>query len=812
MSETRDTAERPSQQQDGPPVKMDQFRNMSAGTLVRAIPTGQSSRFMMTPVQSSTALISTTTTIQAQVLSKVPAGATSVNRLNTLPIQSSATATTTGYHVPRGAAAVANISVPRASVATPIVRAPPQLQAIGVAPAHTGASAGPIVGRSVVGVTPWVTACLPPNPQSNPRQQSSQLRPPPVTTTKLMSNQIRPIPENQARPVLLHSTTKQVTLTQQAQVQVSGEKAVIKSYSGANQGTRMVTPVSAPPLSRITTSLPPMVSLHPAVLVPNNSSLPIKSATSQAKVISQPGATMQFTSVPVSSVQPAIAINSVVTRPGLVTVMLTSGGAQGAVSTSNITTMSTTPTTNTVARIPHNPKTYQEITSQPSSFVHTSMPSGGKSNPATQLSREQRLPTKDDTEVTSGSNAMVNLSNSVYTMPGCTYYDNYQISSRSSTTTSTSCPQNQPMSSSSQSVMSPNQNVRSVTVVDSSRSYLSASEAGNSSTDSSSSFSIITLSSGIPHNLTTKTNTSPRPSILRKRDPEGSPLKAQKNLMPVLSSLPISTGSPPGPGSPKRPESGHSGQSSAGSTTISANSSPGESPTIIKQEPSEDDHQSTRSTPVAPPIMEMSPRKKPRKQQLTGNQITEPTFSEDEMEFISEDKIKKEIKEELIFEEEKCLPKRTMSLLNSYKQHWKVRNNHFLRYTDVKTKEDRKPTLSELANQKHVLQKLDGWKIYHLGTQIEDMSNSEAEFFNLYSSLLSVLEIKQKKIKNKDLDKDIHRINERIRANFQRSKVVKDQMNEARTQVLKLFEHKGYVADIINRNATKRPLKKRERQ
>ncbi|XP_024083342.1 histone deacetylase complex subunit SAP130 isoform X6 [Cimex lectularius] len=748
MSETRDTAERPSQQQDGPPVKMDQFRNMSAGTLVRAIPTGQSSRFMMTPVQSSTALISTTTTIQAQVLSKVPAGATSVNRLNTLPIQSSATATTTGYHVPRGAAAVANISVPRASVATPIVRAPPQLQAIGVAPAHTGASAGPIVGRSVVGVTPWVTACLPPNPQSNPRQQSSQLRPPPVTTTKLMSNQIRPIPENQARPVLLHSTTKQVTLTQQAQVQV----------------------------------------------------------------ISQPGATMQFTSVPVSSVQPAIAINSVVTRPGLVTVMLTSGGAQGAVSTSNITTMSTTPTTNTVARIPHNPKTYQEITSQPSSFVHTSMPSGGKSNPATQLSREQRLPTKDDTEVTSGSNAMVNLSNSVYTMPGCTYYDNYQISSRSSTTTSTSCPQNQPMSSSSQSVMSPNQNVRSVTVVDSSRSYLSASEAGNSSTDSSSSFSIITLSSGIPHNLTTKTNTSPRPSILRKRDPEGSPLKAQKNLMPVLSSLPISTGSPPGPGSPKRPESGHSGQSSAGSTTISANSSPGESPTIIKQEPSEDDHQSTRSTPVAPPIMEMSPRKKPRKQQLTGNQITEPTFSEDEMEFISEDKIKKEIKEELIFEEEKCLPKRTMSLLNSYKQHWKVRNNHFLRYTDVKTKEDRKPTLSELANQKHVLQKLDGWKIYHLGTQIEDMSNSEAEFFNLYSSLLSVLEIKQKKIKNKDLDKDIHRINERIRANFQRSKVVKDQMNEARTQVLKLFEHKGYVADIINRNATKRPLKKRERQ
>lgn len=35
-----------------------------------------------------------------------------------------------------------------------------------------------------------------------------------------------------------------------------------------------------------------------------------------------------------------------------------------------------------------------------------------------------------------------------------------------------------------------------------------------------------------------KMSSSPRPSILRKRDHEGSPLKAAKNLVPVLANLP----------------------------------------------------------------------------------------------------------------------------------------------------------------------------------------------------------------------------------------------------------------------------------
>ena len=66
----------------------------------------------------------------------------------------------------------------------------------------------------------------------------------------------------------------------------------------------------------------------------------------------------------------------------------------------------------------------------------------------------------------------------------------------------------------------------------------------------------------------TKPNSSPRPSILRKRpDTDGAPMKAAKNLTAALS-----ISSPP---SPKRPDSRGNGNASSGSTTISANSSPG---------------------------------------------------------------------------------------------------------------------------------------------------------------------------------------------------------------------------------------------
>lgn len=60
-------------------------------------------------------------------------------------------------------------------------------------------------------------------------------------------------------------------------------------------------------------------------------------------------------------------------------------------------------------------------------------------------------------------------------------------------------------------------------------------------------------------------------------------------------------------------------------------------------------------------------------------------------------------------------------IIQSYKNSWKSTHNHFQRYSDVKPREERRSTVVDLANQAHVLQKVNGWKIYHLTSQMEDL-------------------------------------------------------------------------------------------
>lgn len=64
---------------------------------------------------------------------------------------------------------------------------------------------------------------------------------------------------------------------------------------------------------------------------------------------------------------------------------------------------------------------------------------------------------------------------------------------------------------------------------------------------------------------------------------------------------------------------------------------------------------------------------------------------------------------------------RSASLLEAYRHNWKAAHNHFQRYSDVKPREERRPTVIDLANQAHVTQKVNGWKIYHLSAQMEDL-------------------------------------------------------------------------------------------
>jgi len=153
------------------------------------------------------------------------------------------------------------------------------------------------------------------------------------------------------------------------------------------------------------------------------------------------------------------------------------------------------------------------------------------------------------------------------------------------------------------------------------------------------------------------------------------------------------------------------------------------------------------------------------------------------------------------------IEKPRLSLINSYRHTWKSRHNHFLRHSDVKVKEDRRPTVNELANQRLVLQKIDGWKVYHLSSQMESIVEMETDLTKKLNGLHKRLE----KVAHPDLShKDLTKVHELIKANLQRSKVVQDQVKEAKGHALDLFEHKSKVKEIVNKYVSKRHVKKRE--
>lgn len=114
----------------------------------------------------------------------------------------------------------------------------------------------------------------------------------------------------------------------------------------------------------------------------------------------------------------------------------------------------------------------------------------------------------------------------------------------------------------------------------------------------------------------------------------------------------------------------------------------------------------------------------------TGNDIDEHN---DDMQFISESNVKKEEesdgnRSDMQREESPEPPNTTAmrkpasaSLLNSYRHTWKTTHNHFLRYSDVRPKDERRPTIMDLANQCKVLDKVNGWKVHHLSTQMLDL-------------------------------------------------------------------------------------------
>lgn len=331
----------------------------------------------------------------------------------------------------------------------------------------------------------------------------------------------------------------------------------------------------------------------------------------------------------------------------------------------------------------------------------------------------------------------------------------------------------------------------------------------------------------------TNANSSPRPTILRKRTNEGMTVvkKPVCGLNTTQEKLPVDRNSPrpdsrtdsapqSNTSSPKTPAT-PAGESQ--SSTDTALSSEATTPTQnalsdlrIKQEPNDTVENGFGNSNSLPNSTETSPRKKPRKQLLHVNQELKDSSSSDDDDFEDEKYDIKEdfdIKDEYYDDEgvrwtlEKTKP--NISLLNFYNISWKSRNNHFQRYSDVKQKDERRPTVNELSNQRGVMQKASGWKLYHMAAQMEDLTALEK---TLHEKVLDLQEsIAPQPVRQHTPEDDSGLLHELTQANLQRSKLIADQLDEAKSSMLKVLDHKTKIFEIINKHMSKRPIKKKER-
>ncbi|XP_072540212.1 histone deacetylase complex subunit SAP130a isoform X2 [Salminus brasiliensis] len=217
-----------------------------------------------------------------------------------------------------------------------------------------------------------------------------------------------------------------------------------------------------------------------------------------------------------------------------------------------------------------------------------------------------------------------------------------------------------------------------------------------------------------------------------------------------------------------------------------------------------------------------SPRKKPRKQQhvisTEENEMMETNSTDEERASSRPPGNKAERHEspprEYVDEEGvryvPVRPRPPITLLRHYRNPWKAAYHHFQRYSDIRVKEDKKNSLQDVANQRGVACRAQGWKVHLCAAQLMQLSNLEHDVYSRLTTLQEGLIPK----KRAGADDELHRINELIQGNMQRCKLVMDQVTEARDTMMKVLDHKDRVLKLLNKNGTAKKsskLKRKER-
>uniref|UniRef100_A0A8C4NBN4 Sin3A-associated protein a n=1 Tax=Eptatretus burgeri TaxID=7764 RepID=A0A8C4NBN4_EPTBU len=215
-----------------------------------------------------------------------------------------------------------------------------------------------------------------------------------------------------------------------------------------------------------------------------------------------------------------------------------------------------------------------------------------------------------------------------------------------------------------------------------------------------------------------------------------------------------------------------------------------------------------------------SPRKKPRKQQhvvsapeesemLEGNSTDDEEKGSRAVQTIKYEKLmppKEYVDEEGVrYVPVKLRP--PVTLLSQYRNPWKAAFHHFQCYPDVRVKEEKKASLQDMAAQKGLVSKVQGWKVQLCASQLMQLVNLENEVYEKMSSLQEGIMPQKKKGGG---DEELHKVYELIQGNLQRCKLVMDQITEARESMMRVLDHKEHVLKLLNKSGNARRGSKRK--
>lgn len=158
------------------------------------------------------------------------------------------------------------------------------------------------------------------------------------------------------------------------------------------------------------------------------------------------------------------------------------------------------------------------------------------------------------------------------------------------------------------------------------------------------------------------------------------------------------------------------------------------------------------------------------------------------------------------------------SLLAAYELPYDSKRFHFAIHDDVRPREEKRPSIVELSNQKQIWQRIGGWKTHLMAVQFDNVDRDERtnleDLNDLYALLNSrTSDLAEEETEKTDLEerKETEALKEMVMTNVQRMRVIREQLDDGKKQLLSLLKHKTNVEKLIHKFTSKRPIRKKDR-